>query len=449
MSPLSVAQFLDANTQSFDVVVFDEASQIQVWDSIGAIARGKQLIVVGDPHQLPPTSFFTAKGEGDDTPNEDGSTVDADEESILDELRSFQLRERSLKWHYRSKQEGLIAFSNRTYYKNGLLTFPSSNTGSFGVTLKYLPNAVYDKGETSTNPIEAKALVDEFLRRIKTKDGAKLSYGIVTFSLPQREVVLKCLEEARRSNPEIEEHFGEKCPVDGEPVFVKNLESVQGDERDVILFSICYGPDKEGKVSHNFGPLTQTGGHRRLNVAITRAKHEAIVFTCMKSEQIDLERTSATGVRDLKGFLEFAERGNLRAAGLSSTKQALTTKGLEGLIAQRLESEGYQIRTGIGMSNYRIDIGVIHPKDPTKYVLGIECDGDCYQKAETARDRDSLRGGVLTTLGWRLHRVWSMDWWHNPEKEFLRIREAILAATEAEDAKTAARAISGTGTNWP
>lgn len=449
MSPLSVAQFLDANTQSFDLVVFDEASQIQVWDSIGAIARGKQLIVVGDPHQLPPTSFFTAKGEGDDTPNEDGSTVDADEESILDELRSFQLRERSLKWHYRSKQEGLIAFSNRTYYKNGLLTFPSSNTGSFGVTLKYLPNAVYDKGETSTNPIEAKALVDEFLRRIKTKDGAKLSYGIVTFSLPQREVVLKCLEDARRANPEIEEHFGEKCPVDGEPVFVKNLESVQGDERDVILFSICYGPDKEGKVSHNFGPLTQTGGHRRLNVAITRAKHEAIVFTCMKSEQIDLERTSATGVRDLKGFLEFAERGNLRAASLSSTKQALTTKGLEGLIAQRLESEGYQILTGIGMSNYRIDIGVIHPKDPTKYVLGIECDGDCYQKAETARDRDSLRGGVLTTLGWRLHRVWSMDWWHNPEKEFLRIREAILSATEAEDAKTAARAVSGSGTNWP
>lgn len=449
MSPLSVAQFLDANTQAFDLVVFDEASQIQVWDSIGAIARGKQLIVVGDPHQLPPTSFFTAKGEGDDTPNEDGSIVDADEESILDELRSFQLRERSLKWHYRSKQEGLIAFSNRTYYKNGLLTFPSSNTGSFGVTLRYLPNAVYDKGETSTNPIEAKSLVDEFLRRIKTKAGAKLSYGIVTFSLPQREVVLKYLEEARRSHPEIEEHFSEKCPVDGEPVFVKNLESVQGDERDVILFSICYGPDKDGKVSHNFGPLTQTGGHRRLNVAITRAKHEAIVFTCMKSEQIDLERTSATGVRDLKGFLEFAERGNLRTASLSSTKQALTTKGLEGLIAQRLESEGYHIRTGIGMSNYRIDIGVVHPKDPSKFVLGIECDGDSYQRAETARDRDSLRGGILYTLGWRLHRVWSMDWWHNPDKEFDRIKEAIRTATEAEDVRSATEAVSNTGSNWP
>ena len=449
MSPLSVAQFLDANTQSFDLVVFDEASQIQVWDSIGAIARGKQLIVVGDPHQLPPTSFFSAKGDGDDTPNEDGSTVDADEESILDELRSFQLRERSLKWHYRSKQEGLIAFSNRTYYKNSLLTFPSSNTASFGVTLKYLPNAIYDKGESSTNPIEAKALVDEFLRRIKTKTGAKLSYGIVTFSLNQREVVLKCLEDARRANPEIEEHFGEKCPVDGEPVFVKNLESVQGDERDVILFSICYGPDKDGKLSHNFGPLTQTGGHRRLNVAITRAKHEAIVFTCMKSEQIDLERTSATGVRDLKGFLEFAERGNLRAASLASTKQALTTKGLEGLIAQRLESEGYQIRTGIGMSNYRIDIGVIHPKDPTTFILGIECDGDSYQRADTARDRDSLRAGVLSTLGWKLHRVWSMDWWHNPAKEFLRIQEAILTATEDADAKSAADAVNGSGSNWP
>ena len=449
MSPLSVAQFLDANTQSFDLVVFDEASQIQVWDSIGAIARGKQLIVVGDPHQLPPTSFFSAKGDGDDTPNEDGTTVEADEESILDELRSFQLRERSLKWHYRSRQEGLIAFSNRTYYKNGLLTFPSSNTGSFGVTLRYLPNAIYDKGDSSTNPIEAQALVDEFLRRIKTKAGAKQSYGIVTFSLQQREVVLKFLEEARRSNPGIEDHFNDKCPVEGEPVFVKNLESVQGDERDVILFSICYGPDKDGKLSHNFGPLTQTGGHRRLNVAITRAKHEAIVFTSMNSGQIDLGRTSATGVRDLKGFLEFAEQGNVRAANLASVKQPLTTKGLEGLIAQRLEDEGYQIRTGIGMSNYRIDIGVVHPKDPTKFILGIECDGDSYQRADTARDRDSLRSGILSTLGWRLHRVWSMDWWHNPEKEFLRIREAIIVATEAEDAKTASQAVSNAGPKWP
>jgi len=169
----------------------------------------------------------------------------------------------------------------------------------------------------------------------------------------------------------------------------------------------------------------------------------------MNSGQIDLGRTSATGVRDLKSFLEFAEQGNVRAANLASVKQPLTTIGLEGLIAKRLEDEGYQIRTGIGMSNYRIDIGVVHPKDPTKFILGIECDGDSYQRADTARDRDSLRSGILSTLGWRLHRVWSMDWWHNPEKEFLRIREAIIVATEAEDAKTASQAVSNAGPKWP
>lgn len=438
MSPLSVAQFLDTKTAQFDIVVFDEASQIPVWDSIGAIARGKQLIVVGDPQQLPPTSFFASKGEkdGDDSISEVSEKLEVDEESILDELRAFQLKDRSLKWHYRSRKEGLIAFSNSRYYQNELLTFPSSDASSIGVILKYLPNAIYEKGESSTNPIEAKALVDEFLKRIRTKEGAKLSYGIVTFSLSQREVVLKCIEEARKKYSEIEEHFGDKCPVDGEPVFVKNLESVQGDERDVILFSICYGPDSDGKVSHNFGPITQQGGHRRLNVAVTRAKHEIVIFTCMKSDMIDLDRTASTGVRDLKGFLKFAEDADRKVANIPSTKDSATTKGLEALIAQRLISDGFSIRTNVGMSNYRIDIGVIYDKNPSKFILAIECDGNSYQNADTARDRDSLRQTILSGLGWRLHRVWSMDWWHNPEREYLRIREAILRATEAEDKKS-------------
>jgi very-short-patch-repair endonuclease len=420
MSPLSVAQYLEASHETFDVVIFDEASQIPVWDAIGAIARGKQLIVVGDPKQLPPTSFFNDSG-GDD---EDDLTPEAhkDLESVLDELMSNQVRHKRLTWHYRSRHEGLITFSNRQYYENDLLTFPSPESGHGGVRFRHLPAARYDKGKSRTNPGEAAALVEELVTRLRSTDGPRRSYGVVTFSQAQQRLVENLLDEERRKYPEIEIHFGDEPPVEGEPVFVKNLENVQGDERDVILFSICYGPDEAGKVSMNFGPLNRDGGERRLNVAITRAKHEVLVFSGLRADQIDLTRTRARGVRDLKHFLDYADRGPraLAAATTAASSQEADSE-FERMVADRIRKAGYEVHHQVGCSGYRIDLAVVDPMAPGRYLLGVECDGATYHRAATARDRDKLRQLILESLGWKLHRIWSTDWWHDSDKEMNKL----------------------------
>jgi len=429
MSPLSVAQYLEASHESFDVVIFDEASQIPVWDAVGAIARGKQLIVVGDPKQLPPTMFFDTSGSDD----EDDSTPDAhkDLESVLDELMSHQMRHKRLRWHYRSRHESLITFSNRQYYENDLLTFPSPESGLGGVRFKHIPEARYDKGKSRTNLVEANALVDELVTRLRASDGPRRSYGVVTFSQAQQQLVENLLDEERRKYPEIEIHFGEEPPVEGEPVFVKNLENVQGDERDVIMFSICYGPDETGKVAMNFGPLNRDGGERRLNVAITRAKHEVLVVSGLRADQIDLTRTRARGVRDLKHFLDYAERGpKALAAATSAFNSAEADSEFESLVASRIRGAGYEIHHQVGCSGYRIDLAVVDPAVPGRYLLGVECDGATYHRAATARDRDKLRQSILEGLGWKLHRIWSTDWWHDPDKEFERLLAVIRSLEE-------------------
>lgn len=419
MSPLSVAQYLEPSHELFDVVIFDEASQIPVWDAVGAIARGKQLIVVGDPKQLPPTNFFNSTADDDDdlAPEEY-----KDLESILDELMTHGLRHKRLKWHYRSRHEGLIAFSNRQYYENDLLTFPSPETGMGGVKLMYLANARYDKGKTRTNRIEAEALVKELVARLRDSNSSPRSYGIVTFNLAQQQLIENLLDEERRKYPDIERHFGDEPPIEGEPVFVKNLESVQGDERDIIFFSIGYGLDESGKVSMNFGPLNRDGGERRLNVAITRAKHEVVVFSGLRADHIDLTRTRARGVRDLKYFLDYAERGpRALAAAASASADGEPDSEFERMVAERLSKSGYQVHHQVGCSGYRIDLGVIDPAKPGRYVLGVECDGATYHRAATARDRDKLRQFVLEGLGWTLYRIWSTDWWHDSEKEMQKL----------------------------
>lgn len=411
MSPLSVAQFLDPSHTAFDVVIFDEASQVPVWDAIGAMARGKQIVVVGDPKQLPPTNFF--KGEIDD---EDIPAPDEFRglESILDELMAHGLRHKRLRWHYRSRHEGLIAFSNRQYYENELLTFPSAETALGGVRFKHLPGARYDKGGSRTNRVEAEALVKELIERLRSPDGMSHSYGVVTFSLAQQQLVENLLDEERRKYPEVEVHFNDDPPFEGEPVFVKNLENVQGDERDVIYFSICYGPDETGRVAMSFGPLNRNGGERRLNVAITRAKHEVVVFSGLRADQIDLTRTRARGVRDLKYFLDYAERGQIAlAAATSASASADPDSEFVQMVASQLRSAGYAVNHQVGCSGYRIDLGILDPNNPGRYLLGVECDGAAYHRAATARDRDKLRQLILEGLGWRLYRIWSTDWWHD------------------------------------
>lgn len=439
MSPLSVAQYLEPSHQAFDVVIFDEASQIPVWDAIGAIARGRQLIVVGDPKQLPPTNFFnrTANDDEDDSTPEEHQDL----ESILDELMTHGLRHKRLQWHYRSRHEGLIAFSNRQYYENDLLTFPSPEAGRGGVRLHHLPHARYDKGKSRTNRGEAEALVNDLVVRLLAPSPAPRSYGVVTFSQAQQKLVEDLLDQKRRDHPEIEPHFGDDPPVEGEPVFVKNLESVQGDERDVILFSICYGPDESGRVSMNFGPLNRDGGERRLNVAVTRAKHEVLVYSGLRADQIDLTRTRARGVRDLKHFLDYADRGpRALTSATASTKSLPAPSEFEQLVAQRLRAAGHEVHHQVGCSGYRIDLAIVDPAHPGRYLLGLECDGPSYHRAATARDRDKLRQLILEGLGWKLHRIWSTDWWHDADAELTTLLATLPAPAPAPTPATPAAA---------
>lgn len=426
MSPLSIAQYLSADASSFDIVIFDEASQIPVWDAIGAMARGKQVVMVGDPKQLPPTNFFDRA----DSSAGDSEDVEPDLESILDECLGASLPTRNLSWHYRSRHESLIAFSNHRYYGGGLVTFPSPVTDDHAVSF-HLVQGQYEKGGARINQPEARALVADLVGRLKSPGfrASGLTIGVVTFNSEQERLIEDLLDQARRSDPALEPYFSE---VELEPVFVKNLESVQGDERDIMYFSITYGPDMSGAVSMNFGPLNRDGGERRLNVAITRARHELRVFSSLKSEQMDLSRTKAIGVRDLKHFLEFAERGRRALAEAHAGSQGDFESPFEAKVAAALERKGWQVHTQIGASSFRVDLGVVHPDFPGRYLAGVECDGATYHRSATARDRDKLREQVLRGLGWEILRIWSTDWWVNPGGTLERVHAALDALLQAE-----------------
>jgi hypothetical protein len=338
MSPLSIAQYLATDATAFDVVVFDEASQIPVWDAVGAIARAKQVVMVGDPKQLPPTNFFDrAESSVDD------EDVEADLESILDECIGASLPTMNLSWHYRSRSESLIAFSNHRYYGGGLVTFPSPVTEDRAVSFHFVPG-VYEKGGARINKPEAKAVVADIVARIKAPgfEQSGLTIGVVTFNTEQMTLIMDLLDEERRKDPSLEPYFDESML---EPLFVKNLESVQGDERDIMYFSITYGPDVTGAVSMNFGPMNRDGGERRLNVAITRARQELRVFSSLRAEQMDLARTQAIGVRDLKHFLEFAERGTRALAEANRGSVGDFESPFEQAVAAALASKGWQ---GVG-----------------------------------------------------------------------------------------------------
>jgi very-short-patch-repair endonuclease len=423
MSPLSVAQYLDPAHPPFDLVVFDEASQIPVWDAVGAIARGKEAVIVGDPKQLPPTNFFARTDDAEESEDD----VVEDMESILDDCLAARFPKMHLRWHYRSRHESLIAFSNYHYYENKLLTFPSPSR-ELGVSLRQV-DGVYDKSKSRTNRAEAEAIVAEVLHRLLDPELSRYSIGIVTFSMSQQTLIDDLLDDARRMNPEIEVFFDGKTAPNNEPVFVKNLENVQGDERDAVLFSICYGPDSQGRVSMNFGPINRDGGERRLNVAITRARREVIVFSTLRPEQIDMSRVRARGMADLKSFLDYAARGAAALAEECITDPSAECESFfESQVCEALRNRGYTVHSQVGCSHYRIDLAVVDPEKPGRYLLGIECDGANYHRAKTARDRDRLRENVLKGLGWRLHRVWSTDWWEKPDDELARIEEAISEA---------------------
>lgn len=423
MSPLSVSQFISPECFHFDLVIFDEASQIFTEDAIVAIYRGNQVVIAGDSKQMPPTNFFRSMDIGEDEfdKEETEELSSADFSSVLDEC-GVVLPSMMLRWHYRSKHESLIAFSNRQFYDNQLVTFPSalSKHPALGVHFEYVSDGVYDRGGKRANIREAQAVVEQILKHFQQYPNKSL--GVVAFSQAQMVAIEDELEKIRIHNPQYEKFFKEDRL---EGFFIKNLENVQGDERDVIIFSIGYGRDQNGKITMNFGPLNKSGGERRLNVAVTRAREKVVLVSSIRARDIDLGNTSAAGVLNLYHYLNYAENGEKALSVEHPEGLGEADSPLEDDIAGVIRQMGYQVITQVGCSGYRIDIGVLDPTNPGRFILGVECDGATYHSANTARDRDRLRQQILEKLGWRFHRIWSTDWFNRRAKEIERLKAAI------------------------
>lgn len=438
MSPLTVSQFVAAANPVFDLVIFDEASQVLTEDAICAIMRGKQLIVVGDEKQLPPTGFFakslsdTDDDDDDDMPND--SAEQERTESILMELGSANVTRRSLQWHYRSQHESLIAFSNSEFYEGQLITFPGpAKEHRDGVQFEYVADGVYDYGVSRTNRREAERVVDLVIECVQRSPDASL--GVVALSGAQQNAIREALAARFTRRPELRalsELLNEDSTAES-AFFIKNLESVQGDERDIIVLSIGYGRDKRGQVHANFGPVNKKGGERRLNVAVTRARQRMIVVSSVHYS--DINPTQSVGVRTLRRYLNYAEHGpvalTINPTAVPDAVSAMQFDSpFEQAIYEALTAKGIQLDTQVGCSGYRIDLAARDPEQPDRYVLGIECDGASYHSSKTARDRDRLRQAHLESLGWTIHRIWSSDWFAHPERELQKTLDAIALARQ-------------------
>ena len=432
MSPLSIAQYLDPTNEElqFDVVIFDEASQVKPEDALGAFMRGKTAVVMGDTQQLPPTSFFDQMSDAD---SDEEEATSLDMESIL-HLCKLSFPVKMLKWHYRSRHESLISVSNREFYDDDLLVYPSPSHSDpeLGLKFHYNPNTAYDRGSSSANPLEAKDVVEEIFNHFE-KYGDTKSLGVGTFSVAQKNAILEELEVRRKERPEFEALFSDN---NDEHFFVKNLETIQGDERDVILISVGYGYDNDRKMSLNFGPLNQDGGERRLNVLITRAREKCVVFSNFKAYDMKLTANPPYGVKSLKEFLEYAENLTLGTHG----PEMHTKEPFEDAIANYLEENGYIVDRQIGCAGFRVDLAIVDDENPGKYILGITTDGKMYSSSKVARDRDRLREQVLTGLGWKLYHLWSTDWYRNRDlgrKKLLDfVEKSIKQSREEEKRRT-------------
>lgn len=428
MSPLSVSQFLPSSLR-FDVVIFDEASQVRPCDAVNAIYRGKQLIVAGDDKQLPPTSFFDrVDGTSDDEYDAEELEVFG---SVLDLCNgAVGVASLPLRWHYRSRHESLITYSNRAFYGSKLVTYPGAIdvAPDLGLELFHVPEAIYQRGGARDNPIEAQFVADRVLYHAETHPHLKV--GVVAFSEAQANRILREIEAMRRERSDLDGYFADDR-LDG--FFVKNLESVQGDERDIIIFSVGYGRDEFGDLKMNFGPLNKEGGHRRLNVAITRARRRVEIVTSITSD--DFKPTKSAGVGHLKRYLDFARRGLPALADSGDAEGGEPESPFEESVADAIRSLGYDAVPQVGQAGYRIDIGVKDPAKPGRYVLGVECDGAAYHSSRVARDRDRLRQEVLEGLGWRMHRIWGPAWYRSRSSEAKRLHKAIKRAIEDSETK--------------
>jgi very-short-patch-repair endonuclease len=422
MSPLSVAQYLKADSIQFDTVVFDEASQIMPQDAVSSLIRADQAVIAGDTKQLPPTSFF----QSDVETTED---VREDLDSILEETASV-LPEKNLRWHYRSRTEELIQFSNYHYYNNSLRTFPENDPDvETGVSFEYVEDGVYDRGESRQNEVEAQRVID--LIEEHAEERSDKSLGVVAFSSAQEQAIRDALAERREESPVLDAFVSQDDVLD--EFFIKNLEMVQGDERDRMIFSVGYGPAQDGTISTNFGPINKSGGERRLNVAVTRAKEHITVVCSMLPGDIDLSGSNSTGAKHFKNYLEYARKGEQALVRDDEVTDTLDFDSrFEEAVYEALESEGYDIVSQVQSSSYSIDLAIKHPEQPGKFILGIECDGAAYHSSKTARDRDRTRQMVLEDLGWTIHRIWSPDWASNQKREIRKINEKVENLLEGQ-----------------
>ena len=433
MSPLSVAQFLEPAAVEFDLLVIDEASQIEPVDALGAIARCKQLVVVGDDRQLPPTRFFSRMtSEQDEFDDEDEDQLiagAADVESILSLCLAKGMPQLMLRWHYRSRHQSLIAVSNQQFYNSSLYVVPSPYTARSGMGLRFhhLPEGRFDSGASRINRIEAQTIARAIMQH--AQQSPQLSLGVAAFSLQQKVAIQDELELLRRQQPEAESFF---VAHPNEPFFIKNLENVQGDERDVIFISVAYARNAQGYLPMRFGPVSADGGERRLNVLISRAKQRCEVFSSITADDIDLERGKGKGVAALKVFLQYAATGQLALAGISGRD---LESPLEEDVYEALTAQGLQVQTQIGIAGFFIDLAVVDPEQPGRYLLGIECDGMSYHHSRSARDRDRLRQSVLESQGWTLLRIWGCDWFRQPRAQTERVLAAVEAARQRKQAE--------------
>ena len=422
MSPLSVSQFLEPGALDFDMLLIDEASQVRPVEALGAAARCRQMVCVGDDKQMPPTQFFgTVLGEVDTHDTEEPDMQAGDVESILGLCIASNMPQRMLRWHYRSKHQSLIAVSNREFYNNNLYIIPSpERTSELGLKIRFIENGRFiDR----VNLIEAQTVAQAVIDHAKAHP--KWTLGVGAFSVTQRDAVLKAVEKLRKENPGLEAFFDASSP---DPFFVKNLENIQGDERDVIFVSVGYGPDENGKVSLNFGPVSGQGGERRLNVLMTRAKRRCEIFSSMKAEDIDLTRATGRGPAVFRAFLEYAQRG----APTTAAKGVIADDKFPEVVLAELKKKGYECQPHVGVAGVFIDLAVVDPTEPGRFLLGVVCDGNAYKSSRTARDRDRLRDQVLTAQGWSLHHLWCWDWFQRPAEQLQKLVDAIEAAKRSK-----------------
>ncbi len=430
MSPASVAQFIRPGSAQFDLVVIDEASQMRPEDAISAIARGKQLVVVGDPQQLPPSSFFDRADEMDESEDQ------IDDESVLDQALSTFRPARDLRWHYRSKHQSLIAFSNRKFYDNKLIVFPAPMDASreLGVKHIHVADGLY---KSQINPREAEVVIEQVSNLMRLRP--KRSIGVVTLNQPQRDLLKAEFDRLFANNADLEA-YRQQWEGGLEEFFVKNLENVQGDERDIIVISTAYGQETMGgPVMQRFGPINSNVGHRRLNVLFTRAKEQTLLISSLQSTDIHPSNGANLGVHILKEYLEFSQSGRLEQGTLSGRSY---DSPFEMEIAELLQQRGYRVECQVGIAGYFIDLAVRHPQNHDHFMLGIECDGATYHSAKSARDRDRLRQEMLENLGWQIYRIWSTDWFGNREVQIQKLLNRLnMMTTETTNRLNAAASI--------